>query len=129
MNSERLWVVVLVVTSFLAGAAASLFLSIRRFPIQESGPFAVYEALLVEEYEIAPDERQKLRQILDVYHDEVERLKARQLEAFDAELVKAGEDCLARIHDWVIPPERVASFRDHAGLGPTAPGVTPGRPE
>ena len=121
MSSERLWVVVLAVTSFLAGAAASLFLTLQRAPVQDPGPFAHYEARLVEEYEIGDEERRKLRQILEVFHDEVELLKARQLAEYEAEMAKAGEDCFTRIHDWVIPAEHLERFRVAAGLDSAAP--------
>jgi len=127
MNSERLWVVVLAVTSFLAGAAASLFLTLRRNPVQEYGPHAAYEAQLVETYGIEAEERRKLRQILDVYHEEIEVLKARQLEEYDAEKAKAGEDCFQRIHDWVIPADRLAQFR--RDLEPISSETIAGRPE
>ncbi|HED66631.1 MAG TPA: hypothetical protein ENJ09_13875 [Planctomycetes bacterium] len=121
MNSERFWILVLTATAFLAGAAGGFLFAIEAFPQGSSGPFASYRDRLAERYDLPPESRRRLAQILEVYDEEIERLKARQLESFDGELVKAGEDCLSRIEGHILAPiltpDELAAFRRECGLG------------
>jgi len=125
MSSERFWILVLTATVFLAGIAGGFLLALERFPQDSSGPFAAYRDRLSDRYDLPSESRQRLTQILEVYDEEIERLKARQLEAFDGELVKAGQDCLARIREHILgpilSPEELARFSRECGMDSAPP--------
>jgi hypothetical protein len=112
MESERLWALLLAVVCFLAGAAAGILFALsagidRRV---EAGPFAAYEALLVQRFDLDGTRRQDLHYFLDSYHGEVENLKARKVRALEPELIQAGQTCLSRIRRYVIPREKLGEF-------------------
>ncbi len=121
MKSVRMWVGVLALTSFLAGVAGGMLFTLKRYPRHAPGPFAAYRTRLVEEYELSSFDDDRLGQILAAYTEEIERLKARQLQAFDAELVRAGRECSVRIADYVIPEDRKDEFRQACGIDPDQP--------
>ncbi len=103
MSSARLWILILALTSFLAGAAGGV-LGARRFapPAPDPGPFADYWELMVETYDLPPDRARNLRAILSLYHDDLEELKSRQVESLEPELVRIGLTCRRRISDRVL---------------------------
>ena len=126
MSIERLWVTILALTSFLAGSAGGLLYSLHLNPREQPGPFAAYEARMVETFELDDERALWLRGILDRYDEEIEELKARHARDLEPELVALGETCRKRIRSWVVPRERRAEFDRLAhGVGP----LSPSRPE
>ncbi len=116
MSSERFWILVLAVTSFLAGLAAGVLFSLDRIGPDAGGPFGSYRERLVVEYGLSDYEAGRLQQILAAYDEEIERLKARQLQAFDADLIRAGRECSERIATYIIPEDRKDEFRLACGI-------------
>jgi len=121
MTSERFWILVLAVTSFFAGVAGGVLFAMDRFPRDAPGPFASYRERLVDEYELSAYDESRLRQVLDAYQEEIERLKSRQLQAFDEELARAGTECNGRIATYVIPEDRKHEFRLACGIAEPEP--------
>ena len=76
MSSERLWIVLLALTSFFAGLAGGLLVSIYRFPAPTTGSFSEYERRLTEEFGLTPERAQRLHQILSSYDADLEALIA-----------------------------------------------------
>lgn len=110
MSSERFWIVVLALTSFLVGLAAGFLVSLRRHPLVEPSPFAAYEARLVERFELDEERTRWLRRILASYDEDLEALKARHVRDMEDEFVEVGLACRDRIRRWVIPEERRQEF-------------------
>ena len=55
MNNVRLWVVLLALTSFLAGLSSGLFVAAReREPQRSQGPFDDYRTAFVERFQLDP---------------------------------------------------------------------------
>lgn len=110
MNSERLWLVLLVVTVFCAGIAAGLLLSFRLRPALPGDPFQAYEQRMSETFDLDEERRENLRWILDDYQEKVEALKERNLAGLDAELVKIGRDHRELIRTKVVPERHLQEF-------------------
>jgi hypothetical protein len=124
MSGLRPWLLLLAGTCFLTGVAAGVLVARRLAPPPpEEGAFADYRAMLVQRFELSEDRALGLRLILDRYHQEIEDLKTRQLEAADEELVRIGR----RYEDWirerVLPPEQRAEY-DRLAVGFAAAGTT-----
>ena len=121
MNSVRLWILLLALTSFLAGSAGGLLAGSRlASPIPDRGAFADYSALLVESYDLPPDRARRLRAVLDLYHNDLEELKSRHIGEAEPELIRLGETCRQRIRDYVLTNDahRAAFDRDTPALLP-----------
>lgn len=107
----RLWIAVLVATSFLAGLAAGLLGGLRLAPAPpDRGPFADYETLLVEQFDLSPERQRGLRYLMDEYHRRLERLKTRNIDVLEPELVRLGLTFRGRVRDTVLPPSRRTEF-------------------
>jgi hypothetical protein len=109
MKSERFWVLVLALTSFGAGFAAGILLSLGRAD-GPSGPFAGYEAQMVETFDLDEEHLKNLRYILESYQGEVDALKERNLAALDPELVKVGRYHRELVRTYVVPEHRRQEF-------------------
>ena len=111
MSSVRLWILILALTSFLAGTAGGV-LGARRLtpPAPERGPFADYAELLVEAHDLPRDRARNLRVILALYHDDLEELKSRQVESLEPEIVRAGLTCRRRISEFVLTEAQRTRF-------------------
>jgi hypothetical protein len=110
MNSERLWLALLVATVFGAGMAAGTLLSFRLRPVQAGEPFQAYELRMCETFDLDEERRENLRWILSAYREKVEALKERNLAGLDAELVKIGRDHRALIRSKVVPERHLQEF-------------------
>ena len=110
MRSERLWMVVLALTSFCAGLAAGVLLGLRRAGPAETGPFVAYESRMKETFDLDEERMRHLRYILDRYQDTIEGLKERNIVALDHELVVEGEEHRELIRTWVVPEHRRQEF-------------------
>jgi hypothetical protein len=121
MSSERLWILVLVVVSALSGLAGGVLLAPSMQAAEpERGPFADYEALLADTFELDAPRRRYLRAFLERYHHDVEELKSRRTSEIEPELIELGLTCSDRIRKYVLPPERQAEF-DRLVAGGTLP--------
>jgi predicted nuclease with TOPRIM domain len=121
MKSERLWVLVLALTTFCAGLAAGVLLSFGRAPAQESRPFAGYESRLTEAFDLDEERVENLRYILEDYEDQIDALKERNIAALDPELVKIGLDHRELIRTWVVPEHHRQEFDLWVGGLPVLP--------
>lgn len=110
MNSERLWLALLVATVFCAGIASGMLLSFRLRPAQAGDPFQAYEQRMSETFDLDEERRENLRWILDDYREKVEALKERNLAGLDAELVKIGRDHRELIRSKVVPERHLQEF-------------------
>lgn len=117
-ESLRLWLVVLVATAFLAGLAGGVWLGLRvRIEPPEPGPFADYEALLVETFDLSPERARGLRGVLDQYQRQIESIKNRNAAALEPELARLGLTFRAVVRDTVLPADRRDEFeRMNGGL-------------
>jgi hypothetical protein len=133
MSSTRLWILLLALTSFLAGAAGGLLAGSRLAPPPaEAGPFSDYAALLVARFDLEPDRERRLKAVLELYHRDLEELKSRHVAEAEPELIRLGESCRQRIRDYVLPPGQQSVFDQEGGLSspdesvswaaPSAPG-------
>lgn len=121
MSSTRLWILLLALTSFLAGSAGGLLAGTRLAPpAPERGPFSDYAALLVARFDLEPDRERRLRAVLELYHRDLEELKSRHVAEAEPELIRLGEACRQRIRDYVLPSEQQAAF--DAEADPRSPG-------
>ncbi|MEM7306793.1 MAG: hypothetical protein AAF682_08985 [Planctomycetota bacterium] len=122
MSSARVWIVILALTSFLAGSAAGLLGATRVSPpppAVDRAPYADYVALLSRTYELEPERVIRLRRFLENYYRSVDELKSRHMGEVEDELIAFGETCRRQIRDLVLPEEHRASFdRDTAALLP-----------
>jgi hypothetical protein len=111
MSSTRFWIVLLAVTSFLAGMAGGVRAGIHVAPqAVERGPYDDYAAILVEANDIPPERERHLRAFLERYHRDLEDLKDRHVADAEPELNRLGEICRQRIRDYVLTETDRASF-------------------
>ncbi len=115
MSSLRLWIVLLALVSFAAGAAAGALASAATFrPAPERGPFAQYERDLVRTFDLSPERTGLLHALLAGYQHEIDRIKsgrmAETLSAMEPELAARGRWYKEQIRDKVLPPSRRADF-------------------
>ena len=115
MSSLRLWIVLLALVSFAAGAAAGTLASAATLrPAPDRGPFAQYERDLVRTFELSPERAGLLHSLLAGYQREIDRIKsdrmAETLSAMEPELATRGRWYREQIRDKVLPPDRRAQF-------------------
>jgi len=115
VNSLRLWIVVLALVCFGAGAAAGTLASAATFrPPPERGPFAQYERDLIKTFALSPVRAELLHALLAGYQRDIERIQsgsmAETLSAMEPELASRGRWYRDQIRDKVLPPERRAEF-------------------
>jgi hypothetical protein len=122
MESERFWILILALVTFLAGLAGGVLLGgdLLRSP-HEPRAFEVYEEQLVATFELDPDQTGNLRWILNRYHRDLEQLKARNLEGLEDELIRIGENSSDLIVRYVLREDQRDKFQrmaegDFAGL-------------
>jgi hypothetical protein len=118
----RVWIALLVVTSFLAGLAGGTLLGLRIGPEPaERGPFADYEGLLQQRFELSPERSRGLHAVLDQYQRQIENLKNRNAAALEPELARLGLTFRTVVRDTVLPPDRREEFqRLSAGIFETS---------
>jgi hypothetical protein len=129
MSSERFWVLMLALTSGLAGFAGGVLLSFWMHPRAQpqANAFAAYEARMVETFDLDEERASLLHLALASYEKDVEALKARYLRELEPELAELGRTCRERIRDHVIPDDGRPEFdRLAAGL-PAGPEIRVGR--
>lgn len=110
MSGERLWITILALVSFLAGVPGGVLLAPRITEPPEPGPFAQYEARLVEEFDLEGWERAALHGVMLEYERRMEKIEARFLLATADERAELGLECLETIRRRVLPAEAVPRF-------------------
>lgn len=119
MNSERLWIIVLVLVAFASGLAAGILLAPKA---RSEKAFAPYLERLVDDFELNAIQERDLRSALAEYEGRIDRLRDESLHTKQSELIAAGEDCFFKIREYIIPIDRRAEFDRLLG-GPLAPGT------
>ena len=105
LGSERLWILLLALTAFLAGGAGGILMGRRMAPRVEVGPFADFEARFVETFSLDEEKRRDLHYILDRYHAEVEAEESEQVALLEDKLGQIGAKWRDRIRTWILSPE------------------------
>ena len=110
LQSERLWILLLALTAFLAGGAGGILVGRELAPVVERGPFADYENLLSDSFSLDEAARRDLRYILERYHAEVEACEADRAALFEDELEEIGARWRERIRTWILTPDQRQTF-------------------
>lgn len=122
MNSERLWISLLVLVAFAAGLAGGILLRSESMPQAGQHPFGPYSERLVTEFELNAAQERDLGIALAEYGEKIDQLRDDSLSNKQLELIAAGEDCFSKIREYIIPIDRRAEFDRLLG-GP--PGASP----
>jgi hypothetical protein len=115
VSSLRLWIGLFGLVCFLAGSASGILFG-RTLEVREPvpGPFAEYQRLLVERFELAPERERLLRELLEAYQRDIDRVRERHttklLAQMEPELRPIGTTYRALIRDELIPAERRPEF-------------------
>jgi len=115
VKSLRLWILLLALVSFSAGAAAGTLVAASAFrPAPPAGPFVEYERELVRTFGLSPQRTALLHVLIAGYQKDIERIQsahtAQTLSAMEPELAKTGRWYREQIRDKVLPPDRRAGF-------------------
>ena len=129
MKSERLWVLLLAFTTFCAGVAAGVLLSLRH-PVfgDDHGamqyPFSSYEQRMIDTFDLDDEQVRNLRWILRDYQEKIEALKESNIAALDGELVKIGREHRELIRAKVVPEHQLQQFDLWVGGLPVLPSTS-----
>jgi len=115
VSSIRLWIVVLGLLCFLAGAATGRILArSAEGSTTEVGALRDFERLFAARFELTPERARLLRGILEHYQREVESIKVNHLAAYrsaiEPELRSLGSEYNRYLRDQVLPPMERAEF-------------------
>lgn len=110
LQSERLWILLLALTAFLAGAAGGILVGRQMAPTVEAGHFSDFEVRFASAFSLDDQARRDLRYILDRYHAEVEALEAGEAWRLADELEEIGLRWRERIRTWILSPDQRADF-------------------
>ena len=121
-TSVRFWIVVLVLTSFLAGGAGGILVGLKlNPPAATPGAFPDFEQLLVERFELSDARARGLRVVLDQYHRRIESIKSRNASSLEPELAKLGLTFRGVVRDTILPADRREEFtRMSSGIFPSS---------
>lgn len=119
MNSLRLWVVLLALVSFLAGAAAGVWATAAHLqPAAPAGPFEEYRRMLLASFSLPPERAKHLDTILAAYAKEIEDIKNRRMadtiSSMGPELAERGSYYRSLIQDRVLPEDQRERFKSMA---------------
>jgi len=128
MSSEKLWIVILALVCFLAGAAGGVLAAPRLLARPDPGPFANFQARLSDTFDLSADRRAALRSVMEEYERRLEKVEARFVEETADERARLGLECVSTIKKHVLPPDRLQEFDSMAegrlslgGNAPTSP--------
>ena len=115
MRNERLWVLILALVCLLCGGGAGYLVSELRRPAEVArGPFADYERLLVERFDLGQERADLLHALLQHYANEIDGIRnqytASSLSAMEPELREQGVTFRNLIRERVLPEGRRAEF-------------------
>ena len=119
MNNLRLWVVLLALVSFGAGAAAGIWGTAARLkPPAKTGPFEDYRRMLLTTFPLSPERGKHLETVLSAYAREIEGIQARRLadtmSLYGPELEERGRYYRSLIKDRVLPEDQRERFEQLA---------------
>jgi len=124
VNNTRLWIVLLALVSFGAGAAAGIWATAARLhPAPKVGPFEDYRHMLLEAFPMSPERAQHLETVLAAYAREIDGIQARRvadtMSLYGPELEERGRYYRSLIRDRVLPEDQRERFERLAlGLPP-----------
>ena len=126
MNNLRLWVVLLALVSFGAGAAAGIWGTAARLePPAKTGPFEDYRRMLLATFPLSAERSKHLETVLAAYAREIEGIQARRLadtmSLYGQELEERGRYYRGLIKDRVLPEDQRERFEQLALGLPTNP--------
>jgi len=123
VNDLRVWVVVLALTSFAAGAGVGVWSTASRLAGEPPhSTFADYEQLLAQRFELSPERRKLLTQVLESYEQDIREIQDRRsaelMSSMEPELAERGRYYRSLIQDNVLPERQRAEFAQlaHPGL-------------
>ncbi len=109
----RLWIALLALTAFGAGASAGLWLAVRLQP-EEPRPFSDYEKLFLQEFELEPARARLFRDLLAAYADDRSAVERKHLAAYrssmEADLRRLGRDYSDLLRNHVLESDDRARF-------------------
>jgi hypothetical protein len=119
VNNLRLWVVLLALVSFGAGAAAGIWGTAARFkPPAKTGPFEDYRRMLLANFPLSSERSKHLETVLAAYAREIEEIQKRRLadtmRLYGAELEERGRYYDGLIKDRVLPEDQRERFEQLA---------------
>jgi len=124
VNSTRLWIVLLALVSFGAGAAAGIWATAARLhPAPQVGPFEGYRHMLLETFPMSPERAQHLETVLAAYARDIDGIQSRRvadtMRLYGPELEERGRYYRSLIRDRVLPEDQRERFERLAlGLPP-----------
>ncbi len=110
MRSERLWILVLVLVAFAAGLAGGILWRSAKPSDLAQHPFEPYFQRLVSEFGLNEAQARDLGIALVEYGDKIDRLREAAPQDRRSELIAAGEDCVSKIREFIIPVDQRAEF-------------------
>jgi hypothetical protein len=124
VNGVRLWIAILALISASAGFAGGLLVyGALDQPQAPEGPFADYEQLMVDEFNLSPERARLFRTVLASYKQERDavrdRYEAESMSAMAPELARVDATYRDLIRNRVLQPEARPRY-DRLVLGPAA---------
>lgn len=124
MNDLRLWVLVLALTSFAAGAGLGVWGTASRLSGEPPrSTFADYEQLLAQRFELSPERRKLLSHVLESYEQDIREIQDRRsaelMSSMEPELAERGRYYRSLIQDNVLPERQRAEFAHLAHPSPS----------
>lgn len=115
MKDLRLWMVVLAASFFLAGTATGLLMGERRRGGERSTkPFADYVELLTEHFQLEPERRALLEEIMRFYAEDIEETQRQHHAALAPhlkdEIEQHGKRCRERIRNQLLDADERAEY-------------------
>ncbi len=119
MNNLRLWVVLLALVSFGAGAAAGIWGSAARLqPPAKLGPFDDYRRMLLQAFPLSSERAKHLETVLAAYAKDIDAIQARRMAdtmtKYGSELEESGRYYRGLIKDRVLPEDQRERFEQLA---------------
>ena len=119
MNNLRLWVVLLALVSFGAGAAAGIWGTAARLkPPAKTGPFEDYRRMLLATVPLSSERSKHLETVRAAYALEIEGIQARRrqdtMSLYGPELEDRGRYYRSLIKDRVLPEDQRERFEQLA---------------
>lgn len=115
LNSVRVWVVLLALTSFAAGVGAGLYLARPSAPQPGTAEaFEAYRSAFSREFQLDAERSRLFGELLRNYQRDLDAARERVLAAsrseLEPELAELGQRYRQWIRDHVLPPEQRATF-------------------
>lgn len=124
MNSIKLWIAILAIVSFAAGAGTGVWITARSLKSEApAGAFGDYEELLARRFALSPERRKCLNAVLEAYRRDVDGIKdryaAESMSAMEPELRERGQYYRTMVQERVVPAAQRAEFERLAQLLPS----------